>query len=150
PDGSAAEKRRKQRTNDSQGLNSDATYTRIEDEIGIDLQRARAACKLGGKNPSPFETENGESDPDAATIPVSTTSPTAFRRAPYKKWSPNALAIFREIAFTIVAGVHVNEASQNNPVITSIDNCENDQGNVDFSKQSGGTLSCAVKGQNLD
>lgn len=150
PDGSAAEKRNRQGMNNLPELDSGSSHTRIEDEIGIDLQRARTACGLGGRNPSAFETANGDIDQDAANMPVSTAAPTVFNRVPYKKWSPNALAIFREIAFTIVAGVHVNEASQNNPVITTIDNCENDQGNVDFGKQSGGILSCAVKGQNLD
>jgi hypothetical protein len=143
PDGSRAEAERQARTASGLDTISAPKPVRTEDQIGIDLERARAACKFGG----------GEATQDSgtSTIPSGSSSPTKpFKAIPYKNWSGNALATFRELAFTIVSGIHLNEASQTKPATSAVDCPEDTQGNIDFSKQSGGVLSCDIKGQNLD
>jgi len=46
--------------------------------------------------------------------------------------------------------VHINEASQNKPGTSAVDCPENTEGKMDFTKQSGGSVTCDIRGQNLD
>ncbi len=137
PDGSKAEALRQA------DPNSRSKVVKAEDQTGIDLQRARAACKLGGGGVSGDSAANSDT-------PSNLPGVTPFKTIHYKSWSGNALAIFRELAFTIVSGIHINEASQTNPGTSAVDCKEDSEGNIDLNEQSGGNLSCPVKGQNLD
>jgi hypothetical protein len=118
---------------------------KVNDEVGINLKAALNACQNGGGNQPKTDT-----DQEKPPAPVQPSTKTPFNIVHYKNWSPNALAIFRELAFSIVAGVHINEASQNKPGTSSVDCPEDTEGKMDFTKQSGGSVSCDIKGHNLD
>jgi len=66
---------------------------------------------------------------------------------PYRKWSPIALAIFRELSWAVVSGVHIQE-TQNQSAVTQLSCPTNDVGNIVFNKT--GTLSCDIAGEGLD
>lgn len=141
--------------------------------VGIDLNAARELCrKYGQIAEQPNNTVQPEVAPTTATsgkaapLPpaqtvgpsVSASKPTSAQATqapivlsandvPYRKWSPIALSIFREIAWAVVAGTHIQEV-QNESVITQLKCPVDDMGNIVFSKT--GTLSCDVTGEALD
>jgi hypothetical protein len=87
--------------------------------------------------------------PALSTSPGQQPGPTVLSVKPvhYKNWSPISLSIFRELAWAVVAGVHIQEA-QIQSTITQL-NCPVDElGNIQFNKT--GTLSCDITGEGLD
>ena len=113
---------------------------KINTKIGIDLNRAYSNCR--------YPETREEATVDYPTH-ASTGSYDRFRAIPYKRWSPNADAIFRELVLTVISGVHIQEESQTKPSLTGV-KCPLDKlENVDLSKQSNGAVSCDITGQNL-
>ena len=70
-------------------------------------------------------------------------------RAPYKNWSPNAVAVFRELANTVVSGMHIVDETEMKASVTDLKCPKDDSGNLKFS-DSGETVTCTVTGKNLD
>ena len=70
-------------------------------------------------------------------------------RKPYRNWSPTSLNIFQELAFAVVAGVHVAEDAVS-ATITQMECPQDAAGNLDFSKAAGMSLKCTVTGDKLD
>jgi hypothetical protein len=69
-------------------------------------------------------------------------------RNPYHHWSPNAQAIFRELANTVVSGMHITADTQLDATITDLCTGAKDAtGNLKIPDT--GDLSCAVTGKNL-
>jgi hypothetical protein len=91
-------------------------------QVGIDLQDARNACQKNQR----------------------------FKREHYRDWSPTADDIFRELAFAVVSGVHIAEETKTTPTVSQIECPKDTIGNVDFSKQVKGSISCSLTGANLD
>jgi hypothetical protein len=113
---------------------------KVVDDVGLDLNLAYQKCQ-------------GSTTLEVAKVKYPTTREKTYyrnRNIPYKHWSPNADAIFRELAFAVVSGIHIQEASQTKPSLAAVDCPEDKLGNVDFSKQASGAVSCSVTGQNLD
>ena len=67
----------------------------------------------------------------------------------YKHWAPSSLAIFRELAFTVVAGTHIQEESQQQPSLIALACPRDDLGNLQFGAM-GSPISCDISGANLD
>lgn len=113
-------------------------------KVGLELDQAYVNCH----NPqNPWTLEQATTDYPTSRGPQTYQR---FKAVPYKKWSPNADAIFEELAFSVVSGIHIQESSQTKPALTAV-NCQEDKlGNVDFNKQANGAVSCDVTGQNLD
>lgn len=89
---------------------------------GIDILAAQKAC--GGKE--------------------------SHSKVAYAHWSSTAYALFQELAFAVVAGTHIAEESTTASALAKID-CPVDQlGNVDFTKQVNGSITCNLTGTNLD
>ena len=98
------------------------------------------------------------SSTDNSQVNIKGENPTAaetlyFVKAPrikYKKWSGNAAAIFRELTFTVVAGIHISDENANLPTVSQID-CPNKdtKGNITLNSSSD-SISCTVTGANLD
>jgi hypothetical protein len=77
-------------------------------------------------------------------------TPPKPKAVSYSSWNPTADAIFRELAFAVVAGTHIAEQSSTKPTIASLD-CKKDQlGNIDFMQQVNGSITCPLTGTNLD
>jgi len=94
-------------------------------QVGVDLNRAQAACK----------------DSTADT----------WKRRTYKDWSPTADQLFRNLSLAVVAGVHVLEEGKNKSTIAELKCPKNARGELDFLQASpDGTLSCDLTGDNLD
>jgi len=97
-----------------------------------------------------------------AVLPEKTEDPESetgryelFRNAyarPYRRWSGNSLAIFRELANTVVAGVHIVDQTDLVASVTQLD-CGDQvdaKGVVDYDKVKNDSLSCNLIGKNLD
>jgi hypothetical protein len=109
-------------------------------QSGVDLEAARTICLA--------EAE----DTSSATTPGGTTIDYVKKpkSRPYKNWSNRAQDIFRELAFTVVAGTHVIETKDTNPSLTSVECPKDKKGDLDFSKIANGTFTCKIAGTNLD
>jgi hypothetical protein len=143
--------------------------------LGIDLESARRLCtKYGvkahppvgpeGKLPKAGQAPNKQagnvqdssqtdSDQSSGKPPNPTGAVTqnatilSVDDVPFRKWSPIALSIFRELAWAVVAGTHIQE-TQNQSAITELKCPTDDLGNILFNKT--GTLSCDLSGEGLD
>lgn len=123
-------------------------------QSGVDLDSLRAICL--SENGA---TAKGESSP-GNTNAQPTLPPAAHQagsvkymipnRAPYRKWSPSANAIFQEISLAVVAGTHFTENTSNVASLSAISCPKDALGNLDLSKASAGSLQCDLAGQNLD
>ena len=132
--------------------------------VGIDLNVARDLCRTygttarasgeqGTSSPHPAQPSappRGTSNPNPAQASTGVSTPStvlSVASVPYHKWSPIALAIFRELSWAVVAGTHIQEV-QTQSAITEL-KCPTDElGNLLFNKT--GTLSCDVTGEGLD
>jgi hypothetical protein len=113
----------------------------VESEIGIDLDAARRVCRSRHPDDSyPVITEAGKAS-------LKSFKP---RVKPYRHWSQQAQAIFRELSLAVVAGTHVTEDNDTKPALTKLDCPVDDKGNVKFDSATNGTLACTVTGTNLD
>jgi hypothetical protein len=75
-----------------------------------------------------------------------------FRNAyprPYKKWSGNSMAIFRELSNVVVSGMHIIDENQLKPSIEQLKCPADDSGNLSF-KNAKDAISCTLTGKNLD
>ncbi len=107
-------------------------------QVGVNLQMAQTAC---GKTVTAYNP-NAVYDPN--------TAPLSPARKKYKDWSPTADSLFRELAFAVVAGTHITEENSTKPTVATLD-CPKDQlGNVDFTQQVKGSVTCSLTGTNLD
>lgn len=98
--------------------------------------------------PSAAPPETSNPNPTQPSARVSTPSTVlSVASVPYRKWSPIALAIFRELSWAVVAGTHIQEV-QTQSAITELKCPTDDLGNLLFNKT--GTLSCDVAGEGLD
>ena len=95
----------------------------------------------------PQGSAGSASQTSAATSATSPPTVLAVERVPYRKWSPTALSIFRELAWAVVAGTHIQE-TQNESAITQLNCPTNDRGDILFNKT--GTLICDITGDGLD
>ncbi|MCU1252238.1 MAG: hypothetical protein JWQ49_5267 [Edaphobacter sp.] len=98
------------------------------DPTGIDLVAPLAACKATAQG-TPLKL-----DPE---------------RVKYKNWSPSAQAIFQQLAYAVVAGVHVGD-NGNDSSVTQLTCPTDGLGNVDYSKAVGGNLPCTASGEKLE
>ena len=96
------------------GSTADKTSDKIKKKLGIDLKQAFDNC-------SP-KANRGLLEESAPGYPTNGTAATYkhFREIPYKKWSPNADALFRELVFTVISGIHIQETSQTKPAVTAV------------------------------
>jgi hypothetical protein len=136
--------------------------------VGIDLDAARNLCGTYGTVVSPpppgGSSQSGgtpaaqQTTPTPESAPIQgssgsnqwqTPAPTVLSvtAVPYRRWSPIALGIFRELAWAVVAGAHIQE-TQNQSAITELKCPTDDLGNLQFNKA--GTLSCDLTGEGLD
>jgi hypothetical protein len=142
------------------------------ERTGIDLEAARAICQQyyspGARSTSNASNSEDFTDPKLAqdqdnVPPPGTTSNASVtekatkvsyirapKSVPYKKWSDSSYAIFRELAFTVVAGSHVQEILDTTPSLSKITCPVDAKGDLDFSKITNGAISCDLTGQNLD
>jgi hypothetical protein len=111
----------------------------VDAEIGIDINVARRVCLAEHKG-----------DP---TLPSDISNPglTFFKpkNVGYRHWSQQALALFRELSFAVVAGTHVLEESDTAPTLTKIACPVDTQGNVNLGGQKDGPIGCTMTGTNL-
>jgi len=129
------------------------------ENVGVDLNAARQLCTKYGPKVNPVDNgsapttaaSGGQRKTQAEDASAASTDQVAtvlsVTPVHYRKWSPIALAIFRELAWAVVAGTHIQEV-QNQSVITQLNCPANDVGNIIFDKT--GTLSCEVTGEGLD
>jgi hypothetical protein len=68
----------------------------------------------------------------------------------YKHWMPISIAVFRELTLAVVAGTHIQEATDATATLAKIDCPTDDKGDVDFDKADNGSLTCTLTGTNLD
>jgi hypothetical protein len=95
-----------------------------------------------GPNPPPRSTANSNpANSNQGSVVLSLDD------VPYRKWSPTSLSIFRELAWAVVAGTHIQEV-QNASAVTQLKCPADDVGNIVFNKT--GTMSCDVTGEGLD
>jgi hypothetical protein len=128
-------------------------------KLGIDLKTARSQCfNYLKKHPSDEGPQPAESQqaPASSTVNASSTpgnNQLILRVEPvhYKSWSPSALAIFRELAFAVVAGTHIEEESQKQPTLSLL-TCPTDKTGTGklLISPTDTTISCDATGQNLD
>jgi hypothetical protein len=122
-------------------------------QSGIDLDSLRAIClkEATVKTPSNADGDSGTPVPSQADqsgdAGVQYMKPKAV---PYKKWSPTATAIFHELTLAVVAGTHFTEETQNVPSLSAITCPKDERGNLDYSKATGGALTCDLTGKALD
>jgi hypothetical protein len=140
--------------------------TNTTTNIGVDLADARRVCaheyNRSSKDQSPRSGCSSDSHAGTAAcepqlVGIGTnddiTGESAYfqpRNVPYKKWSPRAQAIFRELALAVVAGIHIQEQTAASPALTKIDCPVDSAGDVDFDKAENGNLTCPLTGTNLD
>jgi hypothetical protein len=126
-------------------------------KLGVDLKTARSQCfNYLKKNLSEKGSQTAESSPQAPASTVNASSTPGneqliLRVEPvhYKSWSPSALAIFRELAFAVVAGTHIQEESQKQPALSLL-TCPTDKAGKLLISPTDTTISCDATGQNLD
>ncbi len=129
-------------------------------EISVDLEAARRVCLHYYKTPA-NRSSNVCSDSDGTCEPnlvdIGTSSDVAGDFAYfkpnsvlYKKWSPRAVALFRELSLAVIAGTHIQEQTSTTPSLTKIDCPVDTKGDVDFDKAENGTINCTLTGNNLD
>lgn len=66
----------------------------------------------------------------------------------FKKWTPVAFDGFRNSTYVILSGAHIKEVT--NPKISSVSCPPGNDNKIDLSKISGETLTCTIKGTDLD
>ncbi|MBS1820925.1 MAG: hypothetical protein JST61_02940 [Acidobacteria bacterium] len=107
------------------------------------------ANMLDATTPCPKGTD-GKAPPNCTSYPKANQD--LFRnayRVPYKKWPPNSAAIFRELANTVVSGMHILDETELQAVVSDLKCPTDDLGNLKLP-DDGETLSCSVSGKNLD
>jgi hypothetical protein len=133
-------------------------------EIGVDLDAARRVCthfyKSASNRPKSGCSVNADTgEQSCASELVDIGSDPDFEgdlayfksnSVPYKKWSPRARALFRELALAVVAGTHIEEQVDTKPTVTKIDCPKDELEDVDFDKGDNGALTCILTGSNLD
>jgi hypothetical protein len=105
------------------------------------------------KTPSTGTASNTTQPPGAEELEPHAANVDLFRNAyprPYRKWTGNSLAIFRELSNVVVSGTHIIEDSQLLPSISAL-NCTLDaSGNLVFPSPEKEALVCPLTGKNLD
>jgi hypothetical protein len=135
-------------------------------QVGVDLAKARSICNNQSHITSPASSTNDVpnvedpgANPSGLELPPSDSGASAanpsiigqWKEVPYKRWSPIANQLFRELSLAIVAGIHVREDSKNNVSISDLKCPKDSEGNLDFNVSSpSGTVICDVSGENLD
>jgi hypothetical protein len=112
----------------------------VTPEIGIDINAARRVCLAEHKDASIVLPE--DDNPGLAYFKPKSVG--------YRHWSPQALALFRELSLTVVAGTHVSEESDNTPALTKIDCPVDEKGDVKLESAKDGSIACTLTGTNLD
>jgi hypothetical protein len=112
-------------------------------DISVDLDAARRVCLEENKGNSHIVSGNDEA-PDLTYFTP--------KKAEYKDWSPQAVAIFRELSLAVVAGTHVNEDAGSAPSLTKIDcgKFVDEKGDVKLDAAENGVISCQLVGTNID
>ena len=93
--------------------------------------------------------------PDRVLLSSESNGPSVFvkaRKVRYDKWSPNALAIFRDLSVSAVAGTHVVEESELQPSLTQIVCPSDNAGDLSLpssTDKTATTISCQITGKNL-
>jgi ssDNA-binding Zn-finger/Zn-ribbon topoisomerase 1 len=109
-------------------------------QTGVDIEAAKAIC-----------LEEAE---DTASVKSDSEGTINYIRNPksvaYRDWSSRAKEIFRELAFTVIAGTHVIEQKDTNPSLTNVDCPKDTKGDLDLSKAANGKFTCSIAGANLD
>jgi len=130
-------------------------------EISVDLEAARRVCLHFYKdaaNRSLDVCSDSDNTCEPKLIDMGTDKdikgdfayfkPNSVR---YKKWSPRAVALFRELSLAVIAGTHIEEEANTTPSLTKIDCGPPDgKGDVDFDKAENNTIKCTLTGTNLD
>lgn len=129
-------------------------------EISVDLEAARRVCLHYYKTPANRSVDacsgsDNTCEPNLVDIGTGKDvegdfayfKPTSVQ---YKKWSPRAIALFRELSLAVIAGTHIQEENNTKPSLTKIDCPVDEKGDVDFDKAENGTISCTLSGTNLD
>lgn len=122
------------------------------------LQDCAQSVETFGKDSSPTQPATAGTDleppqigVDYARVKEECQTAKEWKMVPYKKWTPISDDLFRELSLTVVAGIHVQEDSKKQSLVTEIRCPDNAQGELDVSKSSAdGTISCEVSGNNLD
>jgi hypothetical protein len=107
--------------------------------IGVDVAAARLVCLDYYKD-------------NAALHKVDDAEMYYFepKAVDYKEWSPNALALFRELSLSAIAGTHIQEEKDIKPSLTKVDCPVDDKGDLKFDSAQSGSISCTLTGTNLD
>jgi IPT/TIG domain len=118
---------------------------------GKDPEDPNAAASSSGQTAAPSPTPQVGVDPVRARIACKDSKATDWKTVPYKQWSSIADELFRQLSLTVVAGIHVLEASKNQSLVADVSCPKTAQGDVDLTKgDSDGTITCNVTGTNLD
>jgi hypothetical protein len=121
-------------------LNPDTDPNCITMDDGIDLDAERAVCLKIQKD---TKTVNADGDQPGFTY----FKPS---KKEYQHWSPQSLAIFREISLAVVAGTHIAESTDTTPSLTKIDCPVDAEGNVKLDAPKDEMIACSLAGTNLD
>lgn len=142
-------------------LQTDEGLIKHPEQSGVDVSRAIEICELP-YDPLPRKHRNGKGDHSVAEVPNAPSSQNQshhmpnvdlFRNAysrPYRKWSPNSLAIFRELSNVVVSGTHIISDTELAASVSALSCSTDDVGNLAFPKPEKDTLSCPLSGKNLD
>lgn len=130
-------------------------------KLGIDLDFARSQClnylsiqqHQEGSRPSesPEQSPPASGKGSVASKQGNQQVLLSVKSMRYKDWSPSALAIFRELAFAVVAGTHIQEELQQQPILFQLQCPTDDSGKFQIPSDTTATaISCDLTGQNLD
>jgi hypothetical protein len=129
-------------------------------EISVDLEAARRVCLHFYKAPANRSVDvcsdsDSTCEPNLVDIGTSKDVEGDFayfkpRSVIYKKWSPRATALFRELSLAVIAGTHIEEETSTKPSLMKIDCPADDKGDVDFDKAENSMITCTLTGNNLD
>jgi len=121
-----------------------------ESQSGIDLDAAKKACQSSTTDGTGPQLQDRNPRLDSEKTPKNKSKKTGLARTRYEDWSPTADAIFRELALTVVSGIHTQEESQTTPALSQIECPADAYGNMDLNKAVGDMLTCSLTGQNLN
>jgi hypothetical protein len=108
---------------------------------------AREDCKsLLDKDPKTL------SDDDKASLAECVLPSTLYTSVPkrlFRHWNGNSVSLFEQLSTVVVAGMHIVDEKELQPVLTSIDCTKDSTGKIVFPSPDTGSIICPIKGKNL-
>lgn len=144
-------------------------------QLGVDVDSALDYCRKHGAQPGSTSNGQNTSTSSTGTIPPKTDSTEAepngatntngdaveedvgsngtylkTERVKFSGWSGTSMALFRELAFVVVSGTHIEAENEGKPVFGQLQCAETETGDLDFLKAQGDSLSCTLTGEHLE